>query len=638
MNVFGIPVGGEQRWKTQHLDMENSDYTGMPIAGMRTLESYGESVIEDYYDINKRQTDILNPPIALSLVVPIEGLRGVAPVSPSCSDAISSEALPQYTTSGTCQERNGDWYVEVFESCSDPTYVTEVNCIVPNGTWSSGSCSNGSYNDQGACEGAGTCWDSGAFAAPQWNNNETGCLAEGTCSDPAYNNNEAGCLSYGGTWTTAGNTWQNAGHTWSAGSCSDVAFTDQPSCEAPRGVWTPTVAAHCQDVTTGSVLTEFVSQATCEADRGIWDPTQEDAITGAIVQLTGEGIDEGWVVTLGGFVQNTTVVLLPTRVDFEVTAGTPLGEQPLVITNPEGDFDTAFDPFTVQEQMRVITVYQPGPRINAYGEQNASSNSGGNWMTGHQSAAGQAEFYVHGIGFVDGCTVTVQKSSATDHPQNYLAGGYNTTIFTATPYDGVNVWQSATELMCIVDVTDIPVTHDATIGGDKFGVMYYDVTVTNPDGSTFTKKASSVPGARIHALDNGASYCDWRTDRFDAGNGVRVWGYTLPNAPYIIDASLSSAGYVWDPVQANNTWDVQGLGYHDDGVTHFSVVTIESWDGKGIVYTPQVQAWSGDPEIIRVTGGAVDVNTGAYPPTGNYRVTVTNPDGAFDDGGYLVVG
>ena len=48
MNVFGIPVGGEQRWKTQHLDMENSDYTGMPIAGMRTLESYGESVIEDY--------------------------------------------------------------------------------------------------------------------------------------------------------------------------------------------------------------------------------------------------------------------------------------------------------------------------------------------------------------------------------------------------------------------------------------------------------------------------------------------------------------------------------------------------------------------------------------------------------------
>ena len=638
MNVFGIPVGGEQRWKTQHLDMENSDYTGMPIAGMRTLESYGESVIEDYYDINKRQTDILNPPILLTLVVPIEGLRGVAAVSPSCSDAVSGEALPQYTTSSTCQAINGHWYVEVFESCSDPTYTTEVNCIVPNGTWSAGSCSNGSYADQGACEGAGLCYDMGAMPAPQWNNNESGCLAEGTCSDPTYNNNEAGCTGNGGAWTTAGNTWQNAGHTWSPGSCSDISFNDQTSCEAPRGIWTPTVPAHCQDATSGALLPEFVTQATCEADRGVWDPTQVDAITGASVQLTGEGIDDGWTVTLGGVNQNTSVVLLPTRVDFEVTAGTPLGAQSLVITNPEGDFDTAFDPFTVLEQMRIITVYQPGPQVNAYGEAWGGTAPSQYWYSGDQSAANQAEFVIHGIGFVDGCTVTVQKSSATDHPQNYLAGGDNTNIFTATPIDGVNVWQSDTRLECIVDVTDIPASHDATIGGDKFGVMYYDVTVTNPDGTTFTKKASAVPGARIHAIDNNAADADWRTDRYDSGNGVRIWGYTLPVAPYIIDASLTG-GLVWDPIQANNTWDVQGEGFEDDGGTqHYSVVTLESWDGKGIVYTPQVQAWSGQSNIIRITGGAQDVNTGVYPPTGQYRVTVTNPDGAFDDSGLLVVG
>ena len=168
--------------------------------------------------------------------------------------------------------------------------------------------------------------------------------------------------------------------------------------------------------------------------------------------------------------------------------------------------------------------------------------------------------------------------------------------------------------------------------------MYYDVTVTNPDGTTFTKKASAVPGARIHAIDNNAADADWRTDRYDSGNGVRIWGYTLPVAPYIIDASLTG-GLVWDPIQANNTWDVQGEGFEDDGGTqHYSVVTLESWDGKGIVYTPQVQAWSGQSNIIRITGGAQDVNTGVYPPTGQYRVTVTNPDGAFDDSGLLVVG
>jgi hypothetical protein len=48
--VFGMPIGGETRWKQHNTDAENLDFNGRVIAGFRTLESFGENVMETYYD------------------------------------------------------------------------------------------------------------------------------------------------------------------------------------------------------------------------------------------------------------------------------------------------------------------------------------------------------------------------------------------------------------------------------------------------------------------------------------------------------------------------------------------------------------------------------------------------------------
>jgi hypothetical protein len=50
LNVFGMPIGGETRWKQHNTDAENLDFNGRVIAGFRTLESFGENVMETYYD------------------------------------------------------------------------------------------------------------------------------------------------------------------------------------------------------------------------------------------------------------------------------------------------------------------------------------------------------------------------------------------------------------------------------------------------------------------------------------------------------------------------------------------------------------------------------------------------------------
>jgi hypothetical protein len=60
LNVFGMPIGGEERWKSQHLDKENLDYTGQVLTGFRTMESYGENVVEQYYDVALRQEELLD--------------------------------------------------------------------------------------------------------------------------------------------------------------------------------------------------------------------------------------------------------------------------------------------------------------------------------------------------------------------------------------------------------------------------------------------------------------------------------------------------------------------------------------------------------------------------------------------------
>jgi len=56
LNVFG----SEERWKQHHIDSENMDYTGQVLTGFRTMESYGENVVEQYYDVALRQEDLLD--------------------------------------------------------------------------------------------------------------------------------------------------------------------------------------------------------------------------------------------------------------------------------------------------------------------------------------------------------------------------------------------------------------------------------------------------------------------------------------------------------------------------------------------------------------------------------------------------
>ena len=60
LNVFGMPIGGEERWRQHHIDTENQDYTGQVLTGFRTMESYGENVVEQYYDVAIRQEELLD--------------------------------------------------------------------------------------------------------------------------------------------------------------------------------------------------------------------------------------------------------------------------------------------------------------------------------------------------------------------------------------------------------------------------------------------------------------------------------------------------------------------------------------------------------------------------------------------------
>ena len=112
---------------------------------------------------------------------------------------------------------------------------------------------------------------------------------------------------------------------------------------------------------------------------------------------------------------------------------------------------------------------------------------------------------------------------------------------------------SSTELHVMLTVNDIPSTHDHFIGGDKFGVMYYNITVTNPDGETFTEVASAVPGSPSkHWLtnfptghyqgDNANGEGDWNAHSYESGHGVRIWGYPLPLDDVALALSAANSG------------------------------------------------------------------------------------------------
>jgi len=198
------------------------------------------------------------------------------------------------------------------------------------------------------------------------------------------------------------------------------------------------------------------------------------------------------------------------------------------------------------------------------------------------------------------------------------------------------VFLSSTELHCIVTVNDIPAGHDATIGGDAFGVMYYDVTVTNPDGQTFTEIASSVPGARFGALDNGADYTFWDTAKYDGGHGIRVWGYTLPRAVHI-DAATPNVNYPGIPTW----WNIQVEGFSHDGAGSLTcVITLQNYDGiDGTNWTPTV-TWDGSAtDRIDIINSGQDSILGTYPPDGIYDVKIVNDNGTSDIlRGWLTIG
>jgi hypothetical protein len=265
--------------------------------------------------------------------------------------------------------------------------------------------------------------------------------------------------------------------------------------------------------------------------------------------------------------------------------------------------------------MRIITVYQPSPWVSDLG---AMYDDQTNWETGG-AQHDQASFKIYGVGFDPACVVTVQKSSQADHPQNYLAGGDNSAIYTA-----VISQNSATELLCNAYVADIPGSHDASIGGDKFGVMYYDVTVTNPNGDTFTEKASAYPGAYSSILGSNSDY-SWDTSKFEAGHGLRIWNYDLPR--HVRVTSISSMGG-WQGT--STSWDVNGEGFGTSPGTVPPVVTLVDTNGAGTIWTPQLDQAVVSSSFAEIIQGAVDTVTGLYPPHGDYDVTVTNLDGSSD--------
>ena len=419
MNVFGVPIGGEERWANNHLDMKNADYVGQPIAGMRTLESFGESVVEDYYDVNKRSNEILNPPIMISTMSIEFGNRAVSAITPSCSN-------PLYYNSVDCETINGAWTGLATEFCSDGIYTTEAGCVEPFGTWTAGSCSASANNTEADCIMEGTC------SNPVYNNNETNCLAQGTCSIGSYYD-QVSCENNAGTWTSANNTWTSANNTWTPGTCTDVSYTTEATCIAPRGTWTPEVPAHCSDA-------NFTTEAECIAPRGTWDTTVVSAMAGDTVEVVGDGIDPLWTITLGGVEQVSQAVLLPTKVNFVINPLTPLGDQEFIITNTDGDTATAPTLFNVRDTLRIISVTEIDPS---------------NW-------------FILGAGFVSGGNGTVVWVELTSTPGTGPVANSPSYQFT--------------------DVNNLAMVDDQ--GGLASGT--YDVIVENADGTQFREVSSLV--------------------------------------------------------------------------------------------------------------------------------------------------
>ena len=147
---------------------------------------------------------------------------------------------------------------------------------------------------------------------------------------------------------------------------------------------------------------------------------------GDVIIVNGDGIDPDWTITLGGVLQSTVALNLPTQVNFTVGSGTPLGDQEMIIMNVDGDSATLGTTINVRDFLRIITVTDNG----------------------------DTTFGVTGANFIDAdTTVTLE---VTNDP---AAGSWPQTV-------------------TFVDVNNLTFTDITTTGN-------YDVIVENLDGTTF---------------------------------------------------------------------------------------------------------------------------------------------------------
>ena len=122
------------------------------------------------------------------------------------------------------------WVTEVYDWPDyDNMYAAPVDIY---------TCSDQSYHcnlagvnvpewiDETNCLAAGTCTNA------SYDNNQSGCLAEGVCiEDSAYVNNSVACLAHGHTWVDAANVWSGMGYGWG------IQYPDQSTCETAGHTW-----------------------------------------------------------------------------------------------------------------------------------------------------------------------------------------------------------------------------------------------------------------------------------------------------------------------------------------------------------------------------------------------------------------
>ncbi len=185
----------------------------------------------------------------------------------------SCSGLPTDPT--TCMIENGIW---AEGSCTNKSSTTYSNCSLLGATWTGGRCSNNTSTTQSSCINTpGTWHPTGACSKSIY-------TAQVTCSTPSIwtpencsdniSTTSSDCSLAGGTWTASTcsdniSTTQSACTTpgvWDASNCSDGVSIDKPTCTSTLGSWTigTTNSTSC----TGATPPE--SKLGCTSAGGIW--------------------------------------------------------------------------------------------------------------------------------------------------------------------------------------------------------------------------------------------------------------------------------------------------------------------------------------------------------------------------------